>query len=206
MQFEISYIAYNPDAFKKHLEPSLESLPPGSFITTVVPNGTKPAKGFNKVLRESKHEYIIFTHEDISFSSNMLERVEYTIKAIPDFGVLGMVGRDKNWIYRWSTRQRSHLVSTLDCCFVVIRKADKLLFDEATFDDFHLYVEDYCMQVKREYGRVSCTLLMNAKKDNKFPDYMTHHEVTGKKLGVWWGKYKQYRDILFKRWPGITTT
>jgi hypothetical protein len=206
MMFEIAYISYNPDAFKKYLGPSLESLSPGNFIITAVPNGNKPASAFNKVLKESKCEYIIFTHEDISFSSNLLERVEYTIKAIPDFGVLGLVGRDKKWNYCWSIRKRSFVVSTLDCCFVVIRKSDKLMFDEKTFDDYHLYIEDYCMQVKKEYGRVSCTLLMNSVHDKEFPDYLRHHFMTTKRLGFCWGKYKQYRDILFKRYPDITTT
>ena len=205
MKFEIAYIAYNPEAFKLHLGPSLERLL-GDFVTTVIPNGSMPAKAFNKVLRESKCEYVIFTHEDISFSSNLLERIEYTIKAIPDFGVLGLVGRDNDQNYCWSARKISHVVCTLDCCFVVVRKSDRLKFDEATFNEYHLYVEDYCMRVKKELGRMICTLLMNSKKDDKYPDYLIHHEWTGKRLGACWGKYNHYRRLLELKYPCVRTT
>ena len=120
MRFEIAYISYNSEAFREYLGPSLEKLI-GDFDKTVIPNGSMPAKAFNKVLRESRCQYVIFTHEDIKFSPNMLERVEYTVKTIPDFGVLGLVGRDNGFNYQWANRQKSHVVSTLDCLIHLLK-------------------------------------------------------------------------------------
>ena len=205
MQFEIAYLKHNPEVFEKHLEPSLKNLS-GDFITTAISNGNKPAKAYNKVLRESKCDFIILTHEDMSFSSNMLERVEFTINEIPDFGVLGVVGKSKSGEYCWANRNKSSVVSTLDCCFVVIRRADGLYFDEVAFDNFHLYVEDYCMMVKEKYGRLSRTLLMNFKKEGECPDYLRHYSHTIKARGPCWGRYAEYRDKLLKRYPEVKIT
>lgn len=205
MNFEITYIAHNPAVFEKHLGPSLRNLS-GNFVTTAIPNGSKPASAFNKVIRESKCDFIIFTHEDVCFSSNFLERVEYTIKTVPDFGVLGMVGRDKFGNYCWPNRGCSYIVTTLDCCLAIIRRDMGLLFDDETFDDYHLYIEDYCMRMKRDFGRGSFTLLMNMIPDDKFPDFIAHQGVTIRKDGKCWGNYYKYRKILQDRHPDVITT
>jgi len=123
-----------------------------------------------------------------------------------------MVGVTSQGEYKWSKKETTFLVDTLDCCFLVIKKDTACLFDESIFDDYHLYVEDYCAQLK-SYGLLSFTILTDACES--LPDatysyepesYLRHHSATVAKRGYCWGRYSEYRAKLEKKWPGIKTT
>ena len=101
MKFTIGYIDHNDDVYNKYLGPSLLNLS-GDFDVIKTSSWESPAVNYNHILKKSNNRFVILTHQDISFSKTLLERVEKTITDNPNFGVLGLVGVDSNKQYFWS--------------------------------------------------------------------------------------------------------
>jgi hypothetical protein len=203
MRFTIGYIDHNQDVFDKYLGPSLSNLS-GNFDVIKTSASKTPSVNYNDILKKSNNRFVILTHQDISFSKTLLHRIEDTINQNPNFGVLGLVGVDNNRTYRWSTLEKQYQLQTLDCCFIVVDKENNIYFDEQTFDDFHLYVEDFCLQTKKSTGKSPYTILIS--KDGKNEDYLCHHSMTIKKLGSRWGRYNEYKQKLISKWGDVKTT
>jgi len=203
MRFTIGYIDHDNEVYDKYLVPSLLKLK-GDYDIIKTSDVNKPAVNYNKIIKDSPNRYIILTHQDISFSDGLLERIELSINEIKNFGVLGLVGVDEKRTYRWSSPDESFELETLDCCFIVIDKNNNVMFDETTFDDYHLYVEDFCLQTKKITGRSPYTLLIG--KSPKLPYFLCHHSHTIRKLGSRWGKYNEYKSRLVKKWGDVKTT
>jgi hypothetical protein len=210
--FTIGYINHDPLIHDKFLGPSIENLE-GDFDIIYTSDELLPAQNYNKIISETKTPYLILTHQDVSFSSDLLFCIEETIKRLDSvWGALGMVGVTKHGEYKWSKEDESSLVNTLDCCFVVIKTDTGILFDEKTFDDYHLYVEDYCAQL-RSKSKLSFTIFINSSESplstvysDEEKTYLRHHSATVAQRGYCWGRYREYRDRLEKKWPGIKTT
>lgn len=214
-QFTIGYIQYNKYAHDTFLGPSINNLQ-GEFDVISTTSRNKPAANYNEIISKCNTPFLILTHQDVTFSPDLLDRIKMTVCELPDFGVIGMVGVNDNNQCFWSTQNQIHEVNTLDCCFIVIRPDEKLLFDNITFNDFHLYVEDYCANIKRIHNKHIYTILINSKempvtlgyervkKESK--SFLNHHSYTLSKLGPQWGRYIEYKDKLIKKWPGICTT
>jgi hypothetical protein len=203
MKFTIGYIDHNDDVFNKYLGPSLLNLS-GDFDVIKTKSSNSPAINYNEILKKSNNRFVILTHQDISFSKTLLQRIEKTINDNPNFGVLGFVGVDSSKKYFWSDLNKQHEVQTLDCCFIVADKENNVFFDEKTFNDFHLYVEDFCLQTKKSTGKSPYTILIS--KDPKTENFLCHHSVTLKNLGSRWGKYDEYRKKLLNKWGNVKTT
>lgn len=210
--FTIGYINHNPSVHERLLGPSIKNLK-GDFDVIFTSDKLLPAQNYNKMISETKTPYLILTHQDVSFSSDLLFCIEETIESLgKNWGSLGMVGVTKHGEYKWSTEKEIQQVDTLDCCFIAIRKDTEIIFDENNFDDYHLYVEDYCAQLKHK-DLPSFTILTNSAESSptgsySFTDlrYLRHHSVTVSQRGYCWGRYREYRDRLEKKWPGIKTT
>jgi len=212
MFFSIGYIEHNKDVFNKFLGRSLRQLS-GSFELISTSDEKKPAENYNIIINNAQSDYLILTHQDVSFSSTLLQDIERTLKQIEyNFGVLGMVGVNASSEYKWSRENEIFKLETTDSCFIVIDKKDNIYFNSRIFDDYHLYVEDYCAVVSRIYHRPIYTILTNSKEtppsivDESKERYLNHHSVTMNKRGAAWGRYPEYRKLLEKRWPGIKTT
>jgi hypothetical protein len=203
MKFTIGYIDHDNGVYNKYLGPSLLNLS-GNFDVIKTHSLEPPAVNYNYILKKSNNRFVILTHQDISFSKTLLERIEKTIIDNPNFGVLGLVGVDSSKKYYWSDLNKQHEVQTLDCCFIVVDKENNVFFDDKTFNDFHLYVEDFCLQTKKSTGKLSYTILIS--KDPKTENFLCHHSVTLKKLGSRWGKYNEYRKKLSDKWGDVKTT
>ena len=172
----------------------------------VHPNCKSPAKAYNEFIRYSDAKYMCFCHADVT-CQGLKEAIERTIKAHPDFGALGAVGSNKGTI--WGRKGRIQEVVTVDSCCIVINTEHGLFFDEKTFDSFHLYTEDMCMQT-RALGLKNYTLDLNAYewKEGLNPEvpYFCHHSHTCHELGFAWGEYSKYRKLLGLKWPDVETT
>jgi hypothetical protein len=209
--FSIGYIDHDADVFDRFLGPSLNKLN-GDFEVVCTSDEKRPAENYNKIIDNSESDFIILTHQDVSFSSDLLERISSTINSVGVWSALAMVGVSYDGVYRWSNQNRSFELSSADCCFIVINKSHGIRFDENTFDDFHLYVEDYCAQARKKTGFPVRTILTNSRdsspdqRDESLTTYLNHHSVTINKRGFAWGKYKEYRKKLQNKWPGIKTT
>jgi hypothetical protein len=210
-RFSIGYIRHNPEVFAQCLGASLAELQ-GPFATLSTSSKESPAKNYNQMIRSCETDYLILTHEDVSFSSDLLDRILLSQVLLPkNWGVLGMVGRTHSGLWQWSHSHQLFEVDTLDCCFIVI-KPGEIFFDEENFNEYHLYVEDYCAQASREHGLTNWTIMMDSAEGmghltrGEQESFMQHHSVTVSERGFCWGRYAEFRKKLEGKWPGIQTT
>lgn len=211
-KFTIGWISHDKEVHSRLLGPSLSALL-GEFDTIQTTDSLMPAQNYNTIIRESETPYVCLTHQDATFSPDLLSCLEKTIESLDDsWGALGMVGVTDLGEYKWSKKDSIFQVDTLDCCFLVIKRDSGVFFDEETFNDYHLYVEDYCAQLKSQ-GKSAFTILtdacespFNATYSRESGSYLRHHSATVAKRGYCWGKYREYREKLEKKWPGIKTT
>lgn len=198
IRFTIGWIDHDEEIHNKYLGPSLFKLE-GNFDLISTSDELCPAKNYNFICDTSLNEWIILTHQDVTFRSDLLFKIEKTINNISPLkiGALGLVGVDNNKTYLWSNESHIYEVDTLDCCFIVINKNNKIRFNEEVFDDFHLYVEDYCANITKNLRKKCYTILTSG---------MGHGSATLSKLGGAWGRYNEYKEKFNKLWPGIKTT
>lgn len=213
MKYTIGYIKHNSSVNELHIGPSIENLK-GEFKVITTEDTLFPAENYNHILSECKTDYLILSHEDVTFPSNLLEKIEMTITHVPDFGCLGMVGVDESRNYHWSYIDKIVELDTLDCCFLVINMKNRngIKFDTETFGEYHLYVEDFCAQMKRVNKKKIYTIggisayekpILKEKTES---DSMGHHSATVSQRGYCWGRYSEFRRILESKWPNIKTT
>lgn len=201
----IGYIAHNNEVLKKCLMPSLENLKGEFDIVAVHSKDNLPAVNYNKLVEMSATRYIILVHEDVTFSPDFLNKVNEVINKHPDFGAIGIVG-NYNHNYQWSEVDKIHEVKTFDGCCVLINKEHGIKFDIETFNEFHLYVEDYCMQVTESLGLKCYTISINASEADKNDTYIKegsyfrHHSATVNERGFCWGNYNEYFKKLQDKW------
>jgi hypothetical protein len=212
IDFTIGYIQHSPQAFERYLGYSLKHLQ-GEFDVVFTTDENFPAQNYNDMVARSQTEFIILTHEDVSFPPDTLAAIRRTIDFAPDFGALGMVGADAGGTHRWSTALGVYEVDTLDCCFLVVKKSAAARFDVVNFGEYHLYVEDYCAQMNRLYGKKNHTIhlpsgeIRDTMYQVDFPlVQMSHHSETVSQRGYCWGRYPEFRAALDKKWPSIKTT
>jgi hypothetical protein len=210
--FTIGYITHSPQTHSRYLGYSLQHLQ-GEFEVIHTTDEKFPAHNYNDMLERCTTEFLILTHEDVSFAPDLLAAIQRSIDFVPDFGVLGMVGADAGGTHRWSTLAGIYPVDTLDCCFIVVRPAAPARFDTAGFGEFHLYVEDYCAQMLRTHGKQNHTIHTDSGEmpDPLYVDRfaltkLQHHSATVSQRGYCWGRYPEFRAALDAKWPGIKTT
>lgn len=213
--FTIGYIDYDQEVYDRLLGPSIENLK-GEFDIIKIKSGDGyPTSIYNRIIEKSNTPYIILTHQDVSFSSNLLDRIEMTINLLNGkFGAIGLVGVDKQRNYKWSVIDKIYELDTIDGCFIVVKKENGAIFDEILFNDYHLYTEDYCANLSRNLNQKIYTILVKSIEANPYMHYneikgdifLNHHSNTIAKRGTAWGRYYEYRLILEKKWPGIKTT
>lgn len=204
MKFTYSYIEYKKDVFEKFLKPCLNTI--SDKIDIISRPNIKPSKFFNQVQRESKHRYIIFSHEDITFSSNILEQIEKSINENSNFGVLCIVGKNDVNKNVGSLVSTKYELKFCDPCFFVIDKDNNYLFDEATFDDFHFCIEDYCVGIKEKFQKNTYTLPLNWGKSHigsngeSISNSIQHHSYTSQTVRYQWGNYAEYKRRFKNKW------
>jgi len=119
--------------------------------------------------KKAKGKYIMFVHQDVDLCSpSWLEDTENILDSVPNLGIAGVAGMsengrtnkergrniilsgDKNWEYG-NPIQKPELAQTLDECLAIIPKYvfDMLQFDEIVCDNWHLYVVDYCLSIRK---------------------------------------------------------
>ena len=202
LDFTFGWISHNKEAFEKYLGPSLEKID-GKYQSIFTDDSKNPAYNYNKIISECKTKWLILCHEDIAFSNDLLDQIKETIKLNPDSKFFGMSGSNGNQIIS-SDSKESRDILTADSCFIVIDTENlDLNFDENTFDDFHLYVEDFCVQL----GEKGKTILCDYTEPYNYPDekenkkkWILHGGSTYFKLGSQWGRYKEYKEKLNKKW------
>ncbi len=194
--FTIGYIDHDKTIYDTFLGPSLHRLE-GDFDLIKTTDEKFPAENYNKMKDQCKTKYLILTHHDVSFGPFLLRDIEFSLNNAKNVGAIGMVGKTKENVQTWRTLDTIHELDTLDCCFICFNKDEKARFDEKNFNDYHLYVEDFCAQLNRTYNKKIYTIQTSE---------LYHHSATLKKRGGQWGRYKEFKQKLLKKWPGIKTT
>lgn len=215
-KWTIGWISHDNEVFNKFLSPSLIRLE-GDFDTLRTNDSLKPSQNYNLIINNCKSRWLILCHEDISFSHDLLERIDLTLElwGKKDFIFGGVAGPEGDGKVVKSRKTGSTKIMTTDCCFVVIDTNSSIYFDENNFNDYHLYVEDFCIQsVTRRnlYGSlILCDFItkdqwevMNHENNSS---WIYHAGSTIAKNGYAWGRYHEYRKIFRDKWgEGVHTT
>jgi len=173
---------------------------------TVYPSTDSPARVYNEHIRQSTTHYICFIHSDVSVTG-LEDTIRRTIELVPEFGALGAVG---SWNgTRWSRKGQLWELKTCDSCCIVINRDHGLLFDEKTFFSFHLYIENYCMEIRSKGFRVytmDCNAYENKAGLVPVEPYFVHLSQTWHQLGSNWGEYNTFKHRLIEKYPNVETT
>jgi len=211
----IGFIDHNPSVHSMFLGPSIDGLEGDFDVISIKSSEGYPAEIYNRIIDESKNDIIVLTHQDVSFSSDFLERIYSVFEVVDDWGALGIVGVDNKGRYWWGKDENCFELNTLDCCLIVIKKSHEIRFDSYNFDEFHLYVEDYCCRLRANGYRVFTIPIDSKEANNDVPHYSEkfkdksfamHHSVTVRERGTSWGRYKEYKGRLINLWPDAKTT
>jgi len=122
-------------------------------------NHSSAASAYNEVIERSKHDIIVFAHQDVFLGNHWISQFERSLVMLEEmdqsWGVLGCYGITADGRYRgylYSSPQGVHgapferpiPVQTLDEIVLVIRKSSGLRFDQH-LPHFHLYGADICL-------------------------------------------------------------
>ena len=184
----LASVYLDEEMLQKHLIQYIpDSITERHFI-----QGTRPsnmAALYNRVLVSAKSRYVIFAHPDVSFSEEVCSLLVSELKG--DVGVTGLVGVSGPGKYVWANSiQESQEVLSLDSCLMAVDREHGIHFDEGTFNELHLYCEDYCYAARSKGLRC---LVVPAKQ-------FWHESTTLKKDGACWGNYMGFHKLLMSKW------
>jgi hypothetical protein len=176
-------------------------------VVTLVVNSGARYGGYGVVgqrfLDQCQADVFGLVHADVTLSPEVCRSL---VEAAMAGCVTGVVGRSLSRTYVWSRDVRAgevRGVSTLDSCSmfvsVALARSHGLAFDTKTFDDFHLCVEDFCLQA----ASVGVPVVVA-------PGPASHagQMYVGPDRLAWRERYKVYRERLDEKWRGtefITT-
>ena len=208
----IGILKHDNNIYEKYISKSLINLK-GDF-DLIIEENKNPAQAYNDIIHKSKNRYIVFLHADVTFSNNFINNIIQSIQKQPDFGALCCVGVISNLFGKikiiTSDINKQYQVINSDSCCLVINKEHNLLFDAELFDEYHMYVEDYCTQVRYKINLNIYTLQTNwiwIEDHNEFfinnptsQDWFIHHSHTFTKKGSRWGNWNHYKIKLNEKW------
>ena len=175
-------------------------------------NGYSLFSAYNEGVRRAKGEILCFCHEDILFHTPSWGGSVQNLFSDESIGVVGVIGshflpgvpmywwsspfisqysvnNDKGVVQRNDHREflHNHIadVVTIDgVCFFISRKLfESIRFDDRTFQGFHLYDMDICMQVQALGKRVCVTDVLEIEhfwsedslKDERYRAVLDHN-------------------------------
>jgi len=204
MNFTFAYLSYKNEVYEMYLKPCLQKIE--NQVEIITKKDMKSSTFFNLVQREAKNKFVIFSHEDITFSSDLLQQIEVSISRNPNFGVLCAVGKNKENKNIGSLVSSQRTLEFCDPCFFVINRDNNFLFDEVIFDDFHFTIEDYCVGIKQKMDKDTITLCLNWGKNNiddqgvEIKSSIKHHSYTSRTTKYQWGNYSEYKKRFKNKW------
>lgn len=186
------------EVLESHLLSSLREIV--SPVDTLLLNNTgnlvtnNIASIYNMLLKLEGPEYLALLHPDISFKEHFFADVMTAIETLSrsgkKWGALGIVGRSWEGDYLWCHHVSEPTpVCTLDSCSLIISRSNGLSFDDKRFNEFHCYVEDYCLQCHDKGLGVFVV-----------PTVARHGSATKNVRGSAWGKYRRYYWTLRLKW------
>jgi hypothetical protein len=215
IKFTFVYIDYNSEVYEKYLLNSLKNIKASDFNIVGCVKVGSISETYNRILKSIKNEnsadYIIFTHGDVSYSRNFLKDLENTIRKNNKKTIYGFVGKQTDGNVKWSNIENSLEMQVFDSCCIVVPINVEFMFDSINFDEYHLYVEDFCYQAKFLWNYSLMLIQTSADersnelhKSGIFSDFTQHHSSTCNNHGFEWGNYKEYLKTFNEKWNNIT--
>jgi len=152
-QISLVCIVNKPKIFERNLKTSIPKEV--EFIKLDNENNcnwTSASKALNYGIKKSRNEVVICAHQDIKFHISWWENFLEQECRLKDWGILGGVGIVGNkykltWGYNLDKPIKAN---SLDECLIVVNKKNNIWFDEKTFNGWHLYAADFCLQCKEK--------------------------------------------------------
>jgi len=208
----VGILNHDNNVYEKYAGQSIKTLD-GNF-DLIIEENKNPAQAYNDIILKSKNRYIVLLHADVTFSKEFLTNIKQSIDQQPNFGALCCVGVIRSPLGKikiiTSEFKRQHKVVTADSCCLIINKQHNLLFDSNLFDEYHMYIEDYCTQIRFNLNLKIYTLFSNwiwiddyketLKENLDVNNWFVHHSHTFRAKGAKWGKWALYKNKLDAKW------
>jgi len=173
MKITIACLYNKPNVFEECILNSYYTLPDEDVRIFPIFNDNNvysASAAFNIVCEVSKSDVIIFAHQDIVFTSDLVQKIKETISKLgKNWAVIGVAGRkaqikgkisnvskgnnnlcgivmDETGI-AWPGASGIHRVDVVDECFFIINRKLNFTFDYS-FNRFHFYGADLCLQAR----------------------------------------------------------
>lgn len=201
------------DLFERLLKSIMKTCVTGYNITTEDDDGQpKLAESYNRLAGDSKHDVLVFVHDDIEFLEKGWDAK--IIEALQQYDVAGVVGAldykggrifdgpKNNWVGKFSSTVDDVKAvklfssvsfpigaSVVDGMFMAVRgdHFKKVKFDEA-FDGLFFYDLDYCLRSK---VCVADVLLFHGKPEK----YWGKYPADMKPIEAYWDKFHEKHGL-----------
>ena len=182
----ISIVYCTREGNKKHYEHLTKVAGnPKVEVIEYINNGESLTKFYNKALKETKNDIVVFVHDDVIIETKQLvNKINRIFDKNPEYGIVGIAGtkylsesgrwwdnpknmygrvahthEGKTWLSEYSADQDRRLEETIivDGVFFAVHKGRiKKQFDESV-EGFHFYDVDFCFQNHLEGIRIGVT-------------------------------------------------
>ena len=182
----ISIVYCTREGNKKHYEHLTKIAGnPKVEVIEYINNGESLTKFYNKALKETKNDIVVFVHDDVIIETKQLvNKINKIFDKNPEYGIVGIAGtkylsesgrwwdnpknmygrvahthEGKTWLSEYSADQDRRLEETIivDGVFFAVHKGRiKKQFDESV-EGFHFYDVDFCFQNHLEGIKIGVT-------------------------------------------------
>ena len=171
-----------PDRLKNNIQETIGDIPYEIVWVDNTCNQRNICQAYNYGAKIAKYEYLCYMHDDIEFHTKewgLLAVKEMNDSEVAMLGVQGCVYIDESTTY-WCTSgfRKAHIIQThkgheerifeedypcsndvvaIDGCWMFCRRIifeSGITWDEQTFNDFHMYDMDLCMQILKRHNKI----------------------------------------------------